>query len=457
MVDRRSPSAQGRRGAGAPFSARFVAGIDANRTLKDTLAAAASAGRGRRRISVTDLINPRQAFFQRTHPEIRPSPDRLQLLLSGTGFHEVLGRAVSTEEFVEQFVEFQGVVGKIDIYEDTPTELKTTGSLPSDVLAERGSYVDQLGMYCTMTGVRHGRLVVYRRAAYGRPPALAAFDVAYRDLEAIAREMARRRDMLRHALEMRDPAGLPRCEWLARGCDYSELCGCADAAPAARIVPAAAVRLAENPDLARELGAQLARGGRPPVGFRLNDLVFPRKAAYEHRPADPGEDEEDEAQDAGIEARLADLQRQGFWGALNEALRFGVPGAFARELVVLGSLKGWVATFQGIPTLLRSNRWPEMADRRELAERFPHYFDRLAFECALTRSERGRIIVYYEAIAGDKFMVYDVWWRDLAAIRAEAERRLALLEAGAPPGELPPCPPWMAKFCKFAPGCGCGG
>ncbi len=374
-------------------------------------------------------------------------------MLSGTGFHDVLGRAVSTEEFVEQFVEFEGVVGKIDIYEDAPTELKTTGFIPDDLLAERGSYIDQLGMYCTMSGVGHGRLLVYKRARYGRPPALRAFDVSYRDLKAIAREMGRRRDMLREALETNDPGALPRCEWLTIGCDYRALCGCQDAPPGKRVVAAEAVRLEENEALARSLGAQVARGPQPAVGVRMNDLVFPRKAAFERQAAAGGEEEE--ATDAAIEQRLADFERQGFWGALNEALRFGVPGAFTRQHMEYRSLKAWVGEFKAAPTLLRSTKWREMVDRKQLAERFPHYFDRLAFECALTGRERGRVIVYYEAIEGDKFMVYDIWFRDLKAIRAEADRRLALLEAGASPDQLPPCPAWMAKFCHYAPQCGC--
>ncbi len=437
-----------------PFAAPFVAGIDANRTIKDELTAAIGKQRGRRRISVTDLINPRQAFFQRSHPEIRPSAERLQLMLSGTGFHDVLGRAVSTEEFVEQFVEFEGVVGKIDIYEDTPIELKTTGFIPDNLLTERGSYVDQLGMYCVMTGVDRGQLLVYKRSMYGRPPALRAFDVSYRDPKAIVREMARRRDLLRDALETDDPSALPRCEWLTIGCDYSAICGCQDVAPAGRVVPAQAVRLEENEELARALGAQVAKGPRPTVGFRLNDLVFPRKAAFEHRAPEPAEGE-DEVTDTAIEERLADFERKGFWGALNEALRFGVPGAFSRQHVELRALKGWVGSFKDAPTLLRSTKWRDMVDRKELPERFAHYFDRLAFECAFSGHARGRIIVYYEAIAGDKFMVYDIWFRDLPAIRAEADRRLALLEAGAAPDHLPPCPAWMAKFCDYTPQCGC--
>jgi len=40
-------------------------------------------------------------------------------------------------------------------------------------------------------------------------------------------------------------------------------------------------------------------------------------------------------------------------------------------------------------------------------------------------------------------MVCEVAFRDLDAIRAEADRRLALLESNAPPQQLPACPSWM--------------
>jgi len=52
--------------------------------------------------------------------------------------------------------------------------------------------------------------------------------------------------------------------------------------------------------------------------------------------------------------------------------------------------------------------------------------------------------------------VYDVTFKKLPAIVAEADRRLALLESGAPPADLPACPSWMFKRCEFAPQCGCG-
>ena len=96
-----------------------------------------------------------------------------------------------------------------------------------------------------------------------------------------------------------------------------------------------------------------------------------------------------------------------------------------------------------------------MVARERLAYTFSHYFDRLAFECGLTGNERGRLVLYYEALPGDKLMVYDVWFENLNEIVREADRRLSLLESGASPDQLPSCPSWMAKYCDFAPNCGC--
>ena len=344
------------------LAARVVSGIDANRTVKDELTAALTRQGRRRRISVTDLVNPRQAFYQRARPDIQPDPERKQAMLAGTGFHEVFGRAVSTEEFVEQFVEFQGVVGKIDIYEDVPVELKTTASLPPGLGAARASYLDQLGMYCTMTGRDAGRLFVYKRALYGRPGALRAFDVRYRDLRSIEREMVRRRDLFREALATNDPSGLPRCEWFDLSCDFKGVCGCATAVPLTRVVPAAAVRIAESAELVDAMTSLLTDSPKPRPQFRLNDLVFPRRAVIERQAAlEPKVDEEDQGPD--LDAALAGMERLGFGDALKDAIWYGVPGTFARIPVSLRSLKGRVGTFRGVPTIFRSNRRTKLVDR----------------------------------------------------------------------------------------------
>jgi hypothetical protein len=124
--------------------------------------------------------------------------------------------------------------------------------------------------------------------------------------------------------------------------------------------------------------------------------------------------------------------------------------------VRLRTLSDRVGLFRGVPTLVRVTAFREMVDRRRLPQAFGHIVDRLAFECALRRAEWGRVILYYELLPDQKFMVYDVGFRDLPAIAAEADRRLALLEAEAPPASLPPCPAWMARTCRYRDRCGCG-
>jgi len=433
----------------AAFCAPYIAGTDANRTIKEEIVAVINRQSARKRISVTDLINPRQRFFERTHPEVQPSPERRQAMMAGTGFHEAFGRAVSTEEFVEQLVEFQEIVGKIDIYENAPVELKTTGSIPSNVFW-RIDHVEQLGMYCTMVDRPMGYLLYYARAEYGRQPELRAFDLEFTDQSAIAAEMVRRRDLLREALRTGEPGRLPQCAWYGRNCDFADICGCAFAEPLVRMAGPNTAQVSENPDLAARLMGSITFE-KPGPEIKLNDLVFPRKAAFRRA---PGEEEEE----ADAQERMASLQRQGFDQMLGDAVWYGFPGASKRVPVTLGPIRASVLLFKGAPAILRTNKGQkEMVERKRLAEVFPHYIDRLGFECALANSERGRLIVYYSLIHDDKFMVYDIWFKNLGAIRAEMERRLDLLESGAPPEQLPACqPPWMVKFCDYKDRCGCG-
>ena len=257
-----------------PLAARFIRSIDANRTIKDALTAAVGASRPRWRVSVTDLVNPAQAYYRWKRPDIRPSLDRLQVMMAGTGFHDIFGKVVSTEEFVEQTLELDGIVGKVDIYEDVPAELKTTSSIPADIYKGRSSYFEQLGMYCALAGNPEGRLFVYQRETEWRPSELVVYSAEFLDLDAVGSEMRRRRDLFKDALDREDPSGLPRCEWMQRGCDYSHVCDCRNAAPLSRLVPRNGVVIETRADIAEGLKERLSGARRTDNGLRLNDLVF---------------------------------------------------------------------------------------------------------------------------------------------------------------------------------------
>ncbi|MEX2236529.1 MAG: hypothetical protein WEB00_03190 [Dehalococcoidia bacterium] len=426
------------------FSRLHVRSVEANRTIKDELQAAVVRVSQRKNITVTDLVNPRQAFFRRRHPDISPSLDRVQVMWAGSGFHEQFGKAASSEEYVEQYIEWESIVGKIDIYEEVPAELKTTSVHPLD-LHQRPSWIDQLGMYCAMTDNDRGNLLVYQRAEFGRTPSLRAYDVTFLDIPGIQTDLRLVRDLFVNALENDDPGLLDRCEWSGR-CDYGAVCGCAQLPEASALVGRARCAIAENTELASRLSSLLGEQPAPP-GWRLTDLVFPRKALLERTTSKSQSEREQEDE-------FKSMQRQGFQQALLQSLYYGVRGAFRGQPIALGDLSGVVRLFRDAPTLFRVSHFKEMVERHRLAEAMPHYLDRLAFECALTDLDKGRIVIHLDRLAGAKFMVYDVGFRDLPGIKIEAERRLALLQSGSIDG-LPKCPSWMARYCSFAPKCGC--
>src|SRR5438093_10102621 len=219
------------------FSAKFVRNVDANRTIKDELTAAIRTQGARRRISVTDLVNPRQAFFRRTRPDIQPSAERAQTMMTGTGVHAQFERTISTEEFAEQFVTYEDIVGKIDIYEDAPVELKTTSFQDRDGVV-RPSYLDQLGMYCAMTGIPRGHLVVYYTPRSADGAVLSAYAVELSNLAEIHTGMIRRRYTFHISLHSCTTSCLPQCEWYGRRCDYQDGYVCEAGQPVGRVVRA---------------------------------------------------------------------------------------------------------------------------------------------------------------------------------------------------------------------------
>ena len=152
---------------------------------------------------------------------------------------------------------------------------------------------------------------------------------------------------------------------------------------------------------------------------------------------------------------MNDLQRQGFQQELYNAIRYGSRGQFKSIPVRLESMEDKVNVYRDIPTILRVPGTRDMVERDQLSIFFSHYFDRLAFECALTNVRQGRLILYYEKLPSDKFMVYEVTFHSRNTILDEAKRRLKLLESGASHTTLPSCPNWMARFCNFAPECEC--
>jgi hypothetical protein len=433
--------------------AAYVSRIEANRSVKDALMKGLKERHPPYRISVTDLLNLKQAYFKRKYPEITPPLEKQQLLWAGTGFHKTFGSAVSSEEYLEQFVEAEGIIGKIDIYEKIPVEVKTT-STPldkKDLLQYRPIYIEQLAMYCAMVNAHEGEIIVYQRPVEesSSTPPLVVYHVTFPNLEAIREEMRQRRDLLVQALIANDPSNLPVCPWFNRQCDYSQVCDCATTSvPASYEIADLAGEIYVDTATCQELLSKMA-GSQPSQLFGINDIVFPRKAYFERLKS--GEEAREEK-----EEYLRSMDKLGFLDALRDSLRFGAPGEAQRIPVKHAPLADLVQTWQNLPTILRDPKLSSLVEREHLPQMFPHYFLRLGFDCALTENTKGRLLLYYVRILKEdaKLMVYDVTFKNLNAVKAEALRRLALLEKATSPLQLPKCPSWMCPYCDYRVECG---
>jgi hypothetical protein len=432
--------------------ASYVSHIEANRSVKDALMQGLKTRRPPYRVSVTDLLNLKQAYFRRKYPEIVPPLEKQQLMWAGTGFHKTFGSSVSSEEYLEQFVEAEGIVGKIDIYEKIPVEVKTTSApIDKDLLQSRPTYVEQLGMYCAMVNAHEGEIIVYQRPTEesSSPPPLAVYRVTFPDLKAIRQEMCRRRDLLDQALISNDPSNLPVCPWVKRQCDYAGVCDCATTSgPASHEIADLAGEIYVDSTTCDQLLSKMA-GAQISDVVGINDIVFPRKAYFERL-------QESEKAREEKEEYLRSIDKLGFLDVLRDSLRFGAPGESQKIPVKHAPLADLVQTWRNLPTILRDPKFSSLVERERLPRAFPHYFLRLAFDCALTGNAKGRLLLYYIRVPKEdaKLMVYDVTFRKLDALKAEALRRLELLKKATSPMQLPKCPSWMCSYCDRRLECG---
>jgi hypothetical protein len=304
-----------------------------------------------------------------------------------------------------------------------------------------------------MVNAHEGEIIIYQRQEEESPSAspLVVYHVTFPDLEAIREEMRRRRDLLVQALIDNDSSNLPICPWFNRQCDYSQVCDCATASvPASHEIADLAGEIYADSMTREQLLSKMA-GAQPSQVFGINDIVFPRKAYFEHLQSGEGVQEEKRGY-------LRSMDELGFLDALRDSLRFGAPGDAQRIPVKHAPLGDLVQTWHNLPTILRGPKFSSLVERERLPRAFSHYFLRLGFDCALTENTKGRLLLYYVRVPKEdaKLMVYDVNFRNLNAIKAEALRRLELLEKATSPLQLPKCPSWMCSYCDYRLECGEG-
>jgi hypothetical protein len=309
-----------------------------------------------------------------------------------------------------------------------------------------------------MVNVHDGEIIIYQRPLEELPstPPLVVYHVTFPDLKAIREEMRRRRDLLVQALIANDPSNLPVCPWFNRQCDYSQVCDCATTSVSAshEIADLAGEIHTDNTTCEQLLGKMA--GSQPSQLFGINDIVFPRKAYFERLKL------QESAPTQGVreekEEYLRSMDERGFLDVLRDSLRFGAPGEAQRIPVKHAPLSDLVQIWQSLPTILRDPKFSSLVERERLPRTFPHYFLRLGFDCAFTENTKGRLLLYYVRVPKEdaKLMVYDVNFKNLNAVKAEALRRLELLKEATSHLQLPKCPSWMCPYCDYRLECGEG-
>lgn len=190
-------------------------------------------GGAREGTHVSDLIHFKKAYWQKTHPEILPTEEEVGYYLAGRGHHGIIQYITTKPEHREYEVEYGGVVGHIDMLHDVPIEVKTTRDYElkseKELVCERSHYFEQLGFYCAMVDTHVARLYLLYLSAKaegkGTEPKIKVYDVEYGELDPIRKEMLRRKEKLKGALDEADPSLLSDCpEWMCSNCRYRTIC-----------------------------------------------------------------------------------------------------------------------------------------------------------------------------------------------------------------------------------------
>lgn len=420
----------------------FIRTIDANRTLKDDFIKKAKETKPRSSISVTDLLNLRETYYKRKFP-LPPSLEKLQHMMTGTGFHDEFEMAISREEFREQSIEREGIKGKVDIYEHIPIELKTTSSFGK--IEERAYYLEQIAMYCAMVEKEKGQLIVYQKDKKN----LRVFDVEIKNFDKIFGEMLNRKNLLEKALTEDNPNILPKCSWHNKNCQYQKenICNCNNAEKNWEYSLLNFIeKIEENEKLAKEYEKKLIKEIKKILKITPYSLTFPRKAYFNFV---------NEKQEKADE-KLGDFANKGLLKKLNEIIFES-----STQIQFLGQN---ITIYSEFPIILRTPSSQFITKRENLLEQYPHYFYRLALECSFCGKIKGRIVLFYKKIKseveGANFMVYDVYFKNLDELKNYSENFNSVFENAINKKDfslLPKCygcDGWLGKLCEYKEECG---
>lgn len=442
--------------------ARTIAMVSPNLTDRKVLLRGMSTPRSRTgRLSdalvwVTDLLNPKRAYFLERFPELAGEVpfERRELMWAGSDLHEEFGRAVAPRMYREQYVGMEGIIGRIDIFRDHPVEVKRTRDVSpsSDILVERPENVEQLAMYCAMTRMHRGTLVYYIYRGED-PGAVLAFDMRIDDPGAVLAEMRERRDLLLRAWQAGEPSLLPGCPWYGKGCECERECDCASSRPLDRSIVRRVSEWGYDPEgserLTRTLNVYLSS---PRTRVSYWGLILPRKYWFRRNErADPPA--EDQADDPSTGERLAWLSMK---RGIERQIRHCPGLQCAREFVEFDGERVPIETFRNVPTVIVLPRFasPVPPDPWDVARLLRNDLLKLGMQCALAGRDTGRLILYYQNTENDedRLSVYMVHFRDTTPYLDFMQERMNLIRRALDADDLsllPLCPRTKCSYREY--------
>ncbi|MCI4349768.1 MAG: PD-(D/E)XK nuclease family protein, partial [Thermoplasmata archaeon] len=330
---------------------------------------------------VTDLIDPRQAYWSKLLRAPLPK-NREGSAAAGRRMHAFVLGELAPAEHREVRVRRAGIVGSIDLLEADPTELKTTARPPPPgrVVEERPSYIEQLAMYCALVGRTRGRLVIVGTAE-DPPSSVSVLEIEVPRTDRVFEGMNRRAEQVRDAWARVSPNALPRCRWFGKGCEYGDAgaCDCTGAeAPIDRALLDEVASVTEHPEEAPRL-LELLRKRSPTrdagVSF-YRELTYPRQAYYDRTEAETF-------------APPEPLPRGDLWSTVSSLLEEGPTGELERRYPASGEPSEAALVFRGAPMLVKTTRARRNRRPEELGIASPHYFRELGVRCAALGLREG--------------------------------------------------------------------
>jgi hypothetical protein len=411
---------------------------------------------GRWPVPVTELVDPRPAFYRKLY-RVPASPERQRRRSEGSEGHLRWVRRLAPPEQVEVRVSSPGLIGQVDLLEPAgPVELKTTGRSwgLEELRAERRGYLDQLGLYCALTDHPDGRLVVVSRGPSVGPVEVLAARARFDRLPELLQDGEGRSERFRRALRVRDPGELPRCVWRERGCEVGAagLCGCTGAEPPDdRWVRDHLTELDVDPVETARWRAVVEGDG--PVGANsvrsFRDLQFPRRAYFERtKPAVPSE------------GFVPDLVRELALRSLAAAVDAGPVGERGQRFAPAGVPPGSISSFRGEPFLVKVSAARPPADPVPASAVPEAYRIELGLRCSTLAAGAGWVFVRHlkATVPQRGIRAWRLTYRGLDRLHDELDRRRAGLEVALDrrdPTLAPACPSWRSRDCPYVERCGC--